>query len=910
MLVIQMLGGLHITLDGRPVNGFISSKAQALFCYLVLNRYQPPLRSALATLFWGDMPDEDAATNLRQAIANLKKLFEPYFDISRQSVAFRSDQPYAMDVESFEKTGDPQLYRGELLAGFGVPDAPEFDNWLAIERERLHHLALTLLHKQAVAYMDAGQPDLSIPLLNRLIAIDSLQEDAQRALMRALTMNGQRNAALAQYEICAAAVRRELNIEPEDSTTRLYERIRSARRFVHLPQELTPLIGRETELAELIQRLANTSCRLITLVGLGGMGKTRLALRLAHLHIHRMLHGVVMVDLTAVATTEGFLSALADALELKLSTDSSPRRQLLDVLGEKELLLILDNYEQLIGKADEFLSELLHTAQDLKLLITSRQRLNLHSEWVSILDGLPLEGESSALTLFWDTARRVRGDDLMTAQSESAVRRICQIVAGMPLAIELVAAWTRLLTCEELAEEIASNLTALETTQTDVEPRHRSLRAVFDHSWQLLSARDRRVLLGLSMFASGFTRDAAEQVAGASLSVLMGMADRMLIRRAADNRFSMHEMVRQFLAEKRNQSPEAAAIALMYIQYFVQFIQDRENMLKTSLQNRALKEITADIDNVHDVWTTALSQRNAPALLSMMPALSLYHDLTATWMIGETVFNASEPAFASTSPEVYGLWLSHMALLASRLDHVEEAVRLAETCLSILAARQAENVEAASRALMVRGIVEDTHGHHDKAEQYYCQALHLRETVGDTWGCANCYINLAGAWARQGDFSKARHLAETGLTLGESLGSPWLITRLQLVLGLIAEMNGELERATELLLANLATFEAQNNIEGRALTYNGLGLVALRQQNYESAQEYFSRALDLNRQLGVRQWEAHTTLRLGETLRGMGDKQAALHHFRESLKLYRLLGHDEQIGILEQEIAEMLHELR
>jgi tetratricopeptide (TPR) repeat protein len=305
----------------------------------------------------------------------------------------------------------------------------------------------------------------------------------------------------------------------------------------------------------------------------------------------------------------------------------------------------------------------------------------------------------------------------------------------------------------------------------------------------------------------------------------------------------------------------------------------------------------------------ALSQRNSSALLTMMTGMSLYHDLTATWMVGEAIFRSGESACTDSSTEVYGQWLAHMALLASRLDHIDEAAHLAEQCLSLLSERQSENIEAVSRALIVRGIIEDTRGHHTEAQQHYSHALHLRESIGDTWGCANCYINLAGAWARQGDFASARRLAETGLTLGMASGSPWLITRLQLVLGLIAEMNGELERAAELHLANLATFETQNSIEGRALTYNGLGLVALKQQHFERAHGYFSQALDLNRQLGVPQWEAHTMLRLGETLRATGDKHAALNHFRESLRLYRILGHDEQIGLLEETIAALIHEL-
>lgn len=905
MLRLQLLGGLNLTLDDHPLTGFISSKAQALLCYLAINHAQSHLRSSLAALFWADMPDEDAAANLRQAIANLKKLLEPYLAITRQSVQFNPAAPFWLDVAAFESSGDVSLYRGDLLVGFHVADAPDFEDWLSAERERLHDLALAALRKQAERDQANGDDAAAIAALTRLVAIDPLQEDAHRQLMHLLALNGQRSAALSQYETCAAALRRELDIEPEPQTVRLFERIKSAQRWVSLPAETTPFIGRDAELTELTRRLADPTCHFITIVGLGGIGKTRLALRLAHRQANRMLHGAALIDLTAATTTEALFSAIAESLGITLSADLSPRRQLLDILRDKELLLVLDNYEQLAGLADEFLNDLLRVGTDVRLVITSRQRLNLRGEWVLVLDGLPVDGPASALALFYETARRVRGDDLMTGQSEAAVCRICQMVGGMPLALELAAAWTRLLTAEELAEEIASNLNALETTLTGVEARHRSLRAVFDHSWELLAPRERDVLMGLSIFAAGFTRESAHAVVGASLPLLLGLSDRMLIRRQPDGRFSFHEMIRQYLAEKRIHSGTAGDIEQAYVAYFVQFAQQRENRVKSSAQQSALQEMTADIDNLHLAWEIALHRRDSAALLALLPSLSLYHDLTATWLVGETLLKASASQFASFPLESYALWLSQTALFASRLDRIQEAQRLAEECLGCLDGRHAENVEAASRAMSVLGVIADARGHHVEAEACYSQALSLRKAAGDQWGCANCYINLAGARGRRGDLAEARHLAEVGLTVALALGSPWLITRLQIVLGLIAEMNGELDRAAELHYANLLIYQDQDNTEGLALTYNGLGLVALKRQDYASAWTYLTQALELNRQLGVRQWEAHTAFRLAETLRGMGEDRQALSYYRESLAIYQSIGHDEAIHLIEQEIARL-----
>lgn len=913
MLRLQILGGLHITLDDEPVTGFISGKTQALLCYLAINNQRPHLRTSLAAMFWGDMLDEDAATNLRQAIANLKRLLEPYFEITRQSIAFNTHASYWLDVEEFESTHNPQLYQGDLLAGFGLSDAPDFDDWLAAEREHLHELAVTALREKAALCLANSDDAAAIDTLNKLLALDPLHEEAHRQLMQAYVMNGQRNAALAHYDKCRDILQRELGVEPEAETARLYERIKSAQKLTNLPNETAPLIGREQEMAEVARQLNNPACHLITIAGLGGIGKTRLALHIAHQQAARMLHGAVMVNLSPIHTFQLFLGSLVDALPVTFSQDSTPQQQILDYLREKHLLLVLDNFEHLTDVASGFVSDMLRTAPELKLIVTSRERLNLRGEWTLALHGLPVKPQNSspspAIALFLETARRVRGDDLIAAQPEAAIGRICQLVDGMPLAIELAAAWTRLLTCDELADELESNLTALEATTRDGEERHRSLRAVFDHSWQLFSMQEQRVLMALAMFITDFTRESAEQVAGASMPMLLGLTDKMLLRRGAEGRFSLHEMMRKYLLEKLAESGQIDAVQSAYIHYYAHFLSQRERHLKSDEQPRALQAIARDLENSHHAWDIAVAHRNGEALTAMLPALALFHDMKATWLVGEALLRRAAPVLDSLNSAAYGAWLSHLALFCGRLDQIDEAQRLARQCLDMLPVEVPAHGDSVARSWMVLGNAEDAQGDVAEACRCYQQALELRLAAGDMWGSAYTYLSLASANGRAGQHADAKAYAERGLEMCQQIGDTLLTTKFQTILAIIAAQDGDLDTAEKLHRANLAIFESLDSLEGVALTLNGLAVVAYFRQDYARAQELFIDALAMNRQLGARTWEASTLNNLAEVARDSGDLTAALHYFRQSRDVFRVIGHDQYVELLQKEIAALEQQL-
>lgn len=930
MLLLQLLGGLQITLDDEPVTGFVSSKAQALLCYLALNPDQTPLRATLASMFWSDMLDEDAATNLRQVVANLKRLLEPYFEITRQTIAFNADAPHWIDVRAFEAARDPALYRGELLAGFGVADAPEFDGWLTTERERLHELALVALRQQAESQRLAGDEEAALQSLNRLLRLDPLQEDAYRRAMLLLAVNGQRSAALALYERCHETLKRELGVEPEVETARLFDRIKSARQIAAaikpLPNEMTPFIGRGEELNDLTRRLSDPTCHLIAVVGLGGMGKTRLALHLAHMQANRMLHGVAMVNLVSIRTLDSFLTALADAFHLQLMMQGTPRGQVLDFLREKHMLLILDNVEQLAGVIDDFLGELTRTAGDLKIVMTSRQRFNLRGEWTLALDGLPVEDPTPeveappAQRLFWETAQRVRGDDLLTRKSAEAVRRICRLVDGMPLAIELAAAWARLLTVEELAEEIGSNLTGLEASSPTDEERHRSLRSVFDYSWQLYPVPEQQMLMALSLFAGGFTREAAKAVAGASTAALLGFADKMLVQRHGEGRFMLHEMLRQYLMEKLTGSGGLAAESA-YSRYFIGFLQARQARLKTHEQQALLDEITQEIDNIHFAWDVAVQQGRWETLAELMPGLSLFHDLKSNWRVAAELFQSAEGVLDPADVDLYGAWLSHLALATSRLDQREQTTALAQRCMELLPRDNPAYNAHIARALMALGYSESLRGAHEAAIAYAEDALSLRVKLGDEWECAQSLLRLASGHAQRAQvevhygeshhaemmahLEKARPYAQQALAISTRLGDQFLTARLRTLLANVLQMEGSIDESLSLHQGNLAFYEAVGSLDGRCMTLNGMGNAAFMRERYADAVPLYVEALALARQIGARAWEANGLNNLAVSSYKLGDLWAARSYFTQSQEGFRALGHEQYVGLIQQDIDEI-----
>jgi len=574
-LHLELLGKPRLTLGGQPLTGLVSAKAQALLFYLAVTR-QAHSREKLAGLLWSNLPEEKARQNLRVALTILRQFVPDHLETTRQSVACH---PCWLDVQAFEQKLAPEtwsisvaqeavnLYRGDFMEDFALGGAPLFEEWALLERERLRQLALDTLHCLADAYLEEGAYATGISAARQALRLEPWREETHRLLMRLLACSGQRALALKQYETCRQVLAQELNAEVSLETSALYREIKAEAEgqktpaaLSSLPASLTSFVGREAELARLVELLRDDDCRLLTLTGAGGIGKTRLALEAARQFLPpaEMLfrEGVFFVPLEEVTSAALLVPALAEALRLALAERRDPLEQLCAFLRPKALLLVLDSFEHLVSSAGALI-EILRAAPAVKLLATSREALNLYEEWVFPVEGLPLPPagigveveQNSAVQLFAQRARRAHLG--FSLQHElRAVARICRLVEGMPLGIELAASRTRTLSCEAIAGAIAHTLDALSVTYLDLPPRHRSLRAVFEHSWDLLAEPEQAVLARLSALRGDFDFAAAGALAGANVRILSALTERSLLRRTLAGRYEMHELLRQFCAEK------------------------------------------------------------------------------------------------------------------------------------------------------------------------------------------------------------------------------------------------------------------------------------------------------------------------------------------------------------------------
>lgn len=572
---LQLLGPVCLDRDGEPIHGFKSRKALALLGYLAAE-HRPISRSYLAELFWPDQPESRSRNNLSQALHNLLNLWPGCCEANHHSIQFCSTS--CLDLKGFNdlvSKGEvstlamaADLYRGDFMAGTCLDDCPEFEQWLRLEQENWRQRVTQVLRDIITHYTQSNETDQALRFISRLLEIDSGDEEAHRQKMILLAQSGQRSTALAQFETCRRNLAEELGVKPARETVQLYEQIRSGELkhespnsaekealpptapppvpffyYNNLPAQTTSFIGREEELTLIEQYLSNPACRLLTIIGLGGIGKTRLALQAAAT-TDQFRQGICFVGLASISSPDFLISTIASALNFPLYGRGDPKTQLINYLGDKEMLLVLDNFEHLISGAG-LLVEILQRAPHLKMVVTSRERLSLQEEWILDLQGLTFpEGEEmvllenySAVRLFLQRAQQVQADFWLRYLDKPAVVQICRLVEGMPLGIELAAAWIRTFSCREIAVEIEKNYDFLTTSLQNIPKRHHSLQAVFEHSWGLLSEEERKVFSQLSVFWGGFSRKSAEQVVGASAFLLSALVDKSLLRRTDTDRY-------------------------------------------------------------------------------------------------------------------------------------------------------------------------------------------------------------------------------------------------------------------------------------------------------------------------------------------------------------------------------------
>jgi serine/threonine protein kinase len=397
----------------------------------------------------------------------------------------------------------------------------------------------------------------------------------------------------------------------------------------NLPAQPTPFVGRETELAELKRLIADPQARLITLLGPGGMGKTRLSLETAAASVNQFEHGVFMVELAPLSHPAGIATAIAEVLEIKLVDGATPQDQVLNYLKNKNMLLLLDNFEHLIEGAS-IAGEILQHAPGVKVLATSRHKLNLSGESIFTIGGMEFPAwetpadamRYSAVQLFLQSARRARVDFDLKENDLDFVARICKMVQGMPLGIVLAAAWVDTLPLAEIATEMARSVDFLESELQDLPERHRSMRAAFEYSWRLLGDEERDIFSKMAIFQGGFEREAAQQITGISIRMLTTLVNKSLLQRNLQSgRFGVHELLRQFAAETLDQSGHHDAVSEAHSRFYLAYLTERERDVKGRRQLPALDEIEIDFENVSLAWQDALRRSDAAAIGAALESL-------------------------------------------------------------------------------------------------------------------------------------------------------------------------------------------------------------------------------------------------------------------------------------------------
>ena len=477
----------------------------------------------------------------------------------------------------------------------------------------------------------------------------------------------------------------------------------------NLPAPRTSFVGRTEELASIDRMLDEPDCRLLTLVGPGGVGKTRLALEAAARRIDRYQHGVHFVPLVGVPAPDLLAPAVAESLQFQVDNAHSAiaaRDQLVDFLRERATLLVLDNFEHLLDARD-LLTEVIERAPQVELLTTSRERLQVQSEWVLDLEGLGNGAgngsghgrtrDSAAVRLFVDRARQVDSGYTLTDDERPHVERVCHLVNGMPLGIELAAAWVSMLPCAEIADEIERNLGFLETSMSDVPERHRSLRAAFDQSWRLLLDDERRVFSRLAVFRGSFARDAAAAVAGAGLAELHGLVSKSLVRRAGLGRFEVHELLRQYAEERLTAQPSELADAReSHAHFYLGMLLARAGALVGAHMMEARDELRVELDNVRVAAEWAVTHWSEDDVRAVFSSLQVFY-WAHGWQEGLQAFAQLADLLEPSPPGPIDAGTASNALLSARayqtfwgstLGFDEELDGVARICLPELRERQ------------------------------------------------------------------------------------------------------------------------------------------------------------------------------------------------------------------------------
>jgi DNA-binding SARP family transcriptional activator/predicted ATPase len=962
---IRLFGAIEVYRDGQAVSGFRSQKTLALLAYLIVED-RPLTRDYLAGAFWPETNQAEALGHLRRALHNLSRLLPGCLEIDRRTARFRPDAPAVVDLyrlAALVEQGDSDalvqaaaLARAPFLEGVYLADCPEMDIWIATRQERWRQQVASLLESLVETYSRQGDYERALPYAQQLVALEPWREVYHRRLMRLFAQTGRRGDALKQYERCRRALGEELALPVSAETLTLYERIVHAPRPPHnLPPENWPLVGREAEIAALQTLLADPGCRLITIFGPGGVGKTRLALAVARRSYAAFLEGAWYVDLTAVESATLLPGAIATAVGLPLSERSDARRQLLEYLSGKEALLALDNFEHLTGER-AFLGEIMAAAPATKLLITSRRQLHLREERLFELNGLsyPVAGsfdedsrdllDYEAVALLATAVRRYQPAFDVRAKAEAAVT-ICRLVEGIPLALELAAASGRTMPLDEVGRAITAGADSLRSSLHNVPERHRSLRAVFNHSWAQLAGNDQHALGRLAVFRDGFSPVASLAVTAISPPQMAQLIDHALVQRLGDDRYQMHELLRQYAWEELDRAT-ATAVQQKHALYYLNLVAESAEALDGDEGKQVRGQLALELGNIRLAWETAVVQARWPEIGAALSGLAGYYigvgraqeclplldlALTASPLapLSGRLRAAQAHLLVHTNEYAAALKTAGEAVLQAQAEgdwpaEVEAGYALAfahaeqgnfrdgqQAAAQIIAlARQRGAVRFEALLLSQLARCQRELGNTEEALAHYGQALVVARAIPNRWQEMSIESNMGSLEARRGHYNAAWSHLQRALTLAEEYEFLDEMGSIHLNLGSTAFYLGDGPAVRQHYQAAIAAYRRVGDRFKIGLGYYGLAILAIGDEgDFPTARAYLRQALAIYEEKGARPRQAMVLNQLGYVTQRLGEFTEAQRYFTAALDIAQAIEAAEQQLVAYWRLAQLALEV-
>jgi predicted ATPase/DNA-binding SARP family transcriptional activator len=862
------------------------------------------------------------------------------------------------------------LYQGEFLAQVSTRGSIVFEEWAALVREELHRRALDTCAALMEHYQRRYVWDKAQRYARQLVQMEPWHEAGYRCIMRALTHSGQRGAALQQYELCRRILSAELGAEPEVATVALYEQIRlgtfqqesgvrgqgtgvreqgSGVRgqgkweiapsshphtptpplpyaptpplpyapTVTLPTPVTSLVGREQEIATVCDVLRRADVRLLTLTGLGGMGKTRLSIAVAATLRDSFSGAVWFVPLASVIDTPLIINAIAQALGLQEAGDESMATRLITYLRDRPALLVLDNLEHL-PDAGPLVGDLLATCPQLTILATSRVALRIYGEWEFVVPPLtlPQEGsihshnqvrESEAVQLFTTRAQAARHDFMLTDQNAEAVVAICRQLDGLPLAIELAAARIKHYEPQMLLHQLKRRLDLLTDGPRDAPERHRTLRAAIGWSYDALSADQQALFRRLGVFAGGCSPDAIDAVCGdwsahhgdqspilrrrsrqvSNLQSLISnhivaLADQHLIHQKArntDTRFEMQELLREFALEQLAHHDELEQTRRAHAHHFLGLAEQAERHLRTGDQLTWLARLEEEHDNFRAALRWCLAEGGDVLVgLRLAAALGWFWWLHSHYTQGVAWLTRAFDQAKEAPAELRANVLRAASLLAVGLADSASGVAWGVEALEIY--QTMGHSHAVAYTLGSLGAHYLLRDEYQRAAQCWEEGLALARAVDDRWVIAAYLWNLGMVDTEQ---ERIRARCEESLRLGRETGDRWNIIGALHILSELALEQGDFSRAQRLVDECLALAREIGDRRNEAWALGALSGLAREQGDVERAAEYGSAFLRHAHEMGDRGNEAWALHNLGLVMLAQGNAAQGQTLFLDSI---------------------------